>query len=254
MIKNIYNVLLIIMLLLINPLSEVLPETATSIINAPTAFVNSYAGIDINFEVYLYNIGQGTASYNNGGIMASFSYGFTDLLDLGISFDIGDINRQGLLAGPLDFRQPKLFTKLQLLTGTVSVAAGYDSWGYRNYDSVTHTYEMSGKGYYIVLSRKNEVEAGNSVANITAGLNIPDFEDLRMNGFFATIIVLNEKLSLFVEYSGEFSEALAIDGNLSIAAHIPVAPKSFGIDIGIKNIGRAELSEFFVRFHLVKVM
>ncbi len=251
--KHIY-ILILLLYLITTPLAEVFSESATSVINAPTAFVNGFGGIDINFEAYLYDVGQGTGAYNNGGIMASFSYGFTDVLDLGISFDLGDINKDGLLAGPVDFRQPRLFAKLQLLTGTISIATGFDSRGYRAYDPVTHAYEVSGKGLYIVGSKKNEVQSNNSIVNITMGLNIPDFEDLKINGFFAAIISLNEKLLLYADYSGEVSNMVSLDGNFSIAFHIPVAPESFGIDVGIKNIRSVDLSEFFVRFHLVRVL
>ena len=246
--------LFVIVFFLAGNQANVFSENTTNIINAPTAFVNGFGGVDLNFEAYLYNIGQGTGAFNNGGMIANFSYGFTDLLDVGISFDLGDLNKDGFLAGPVDFRQPKLFAKMQLLTGTVSVAMGYDARGYREYNLDTRQYKVSEKGYYLVLSRKNKVQSNNSVANITAGVNIPDFEVFNVNGFFASIISLNDKLLLFAEYSGDVSEMFSANGNLSIAAHIPVAPESFGIDVGVKNIGRVDMSEFYVRLHLVKMM
>lgn len=246
--------ILLVILLASGFSGEAFPENVTSIINAPTAFVNGFGGIDINFEAYLYEVGEGTGAFSNGGVMAGFSYGFTDILDLGISFDLGNINEEGFLAGPVDFRQPRLFAKLQLLTGTISVATGYDSRGYRAYDPEAHVYDVSEKGFYVVGSKKNEIQSNNSIANMTAGLNIPDFENFKINGFMATIISLNEKLLLYAEYTGEIAALLSLDGNVSISIHIPVAPESFGIDIGVKNIGRDEMSEFFTRFHLVRVM
>jgi hypothetical protein len=253
MIKKLFYIIIINIMLVI-PASAVFAENITSIINAPTAFVNGFGGIDINFETYVYDINQGTGSYNDGGITANLSYGFTDMLNVGISVDVGDVNKTGLLKGPIDMRQPKLFAKMQLLTGTFSLAAGYDAQGYRIYDSVTHSYEVTEKGYYAVVSKKNEVQTSNSVINITGGLNIPDFENLKLNGFFGIVIVLNEKLSMYAEYWGPSSDFFSVNGNFSIAAHIPVAPESFGIDIGVKNIGKVNLSEFYIRCHLVKTM
>lgn len=240
---------------MITPFAEVFSENATSIINAPTAFVNGFGGTDINFEAYLYNDVQGDCAYSsNGGVMARVSYGFTDVLDLGISFDLGDINSDGLLAGPVDFRQPRLFAKMQLLTGAISLATGYDSRGHRAYDPELHTYEVSEKGLYVVGSKQNEAQSNNSIVNITLGLNIPDFEELKFNGFLAAVITLNEKLLLHAEYLGEIGKMMSLEGDFSFAFHIPVAPESFGIDIGIKNVGNANLSEFFVRLHLVRIL
>ena len=238
-------------------LSACLPAKAESIktiITAPTAFINGYGGIDFNLETYLYEAGSGTAAYNNGGFSASVSYGFTDMLDVGVSFDIGDLNRDGFLAGPIDLRQPKLFARLQLLTGTFSLAAGYDARGYRSYDSLTKNYEVLEKGYYLVVSQKKDVQTTNSVANLTAGINVPDFENLQVNAFGAVVISLNDKLLLYTEYWDTVENMLALDGNLSLAAHILVAPESFGIDIGVKNVGRYSLSEFYVRLHLVRML
>jgi hypothetical protein len=232
--------------------SVLFAENITSIINAPTAFVNGFGGIDINFETYVYNVSTG--AYNDGGLTASISYGFTDMLNVGITVDVGDVNKTGLLAGPIDLRQPKLFAKIQLLPGTFSMAAGYDAQGYRIYNPATHTYEVTEKGYYMVVSKKNEVQTSNSVINLTGGLNVPDFENFKLNGFFGIVIVLNEKLSMYAEYWGPASDFFSVNGNFSMAFHIPVAPESFGIDIGVKNIGKEDLSEFYIRCHLVKTM
>ena len=245
---------IIIILSVIIPFKTVMAEPVKTIITAPTAFINGFGGIDFNFEAHVFNVGTGTSAYSNGGLSASISYGFTDMLDVGICFDVGDLNNGGFLAGPVDFRQPKLFARLQLLTGAVSLAAGYDARGYRTYDPAAKGYEVTEKGYYLVLSQRKDVQTTNSIANITAGINVPDFENLQVNAFAAIVISLNEKVLLYAEYWDTVSDMVGLDGNLSLAAHFPIAPESFGIDAGVKNIGRDNLSEFYVRLHLLKMM
>jgi len=217
-------------------------EIVTSAINNPTANVVEYGGIDMAFQGYMYEVASSTPQWKCGGLVANIAYGFTDTLNLGISFDAGNIlARDGLFTSAVTFRQPLLFMKLQLFTGAFSTAVGYDGRGYRQYDAATQRHEIREKGYYLVFTKENITE---SLMLLTGGMNVCDFENFRINSFFSMMVKLNEKL--------QFAAEIDNDSKVNIGLHYLVAVESFSIDAGAKNVG--DSVEYYLRFHVVKTL
>lgn len=166
--------------------------------------------------------------YNEGGIMSRLIVGPLKRVNFGISFDAQRV------IGSQDphMVRPGVYFKLRAFDGTdilPALALGYDSQGFL-YQESTKEFLHKEKGLYLVGSH----EIFLPDFELHAGVNINDFDDAKVFGFFGATWKIVSSFALLAEYDNVRNSP---DNRVNLGGRFWVSPY-FNVDVAARNVGR----------------
>lgn len=181
--------------------------------------------------------------YNEGGIASRLVIGPFKRVNLGIQ---GDAQRVIGSQTPHMVR-PSVFFKLRFFDGSdllPALALGYDNQGYLYQDS-TRDFLQKERGIYLVGS--HEILFPN--LQLHAGLNVDDFSNAKLKGFFGATWKIVPAFALLAEYD---NLRKAPDNRANLGGRFWVTP-FFNVDVAARNVGRGAVrgAERIVRLNYV---
>ena len=189
------------------------------VVDIPTADIIDASTYALNFRFY-----------NEGGIASRLIIGPLKRVNLGITFDA-----QGVI-GSHDphMVRPSVYFKLRAFDGTdvlPALALGYDNMGYLYQDSTRNFLEKE-KGLYLVGGHEMFIPD----FEIHAGMNINDFDDAKVFGFFGATYKIVSSFALLAEYDNIRNGR---DNRTNLGGRYWLTPY-FNIDLAARNVGRGE--------------
>ena len=164
------------------------------VMDSPTANILPYGAYNIDIKFI-----------SEGGVQTKLNFGVFKIFNLGIGLELAKfIGNESVKVSV-----PALCAKLQIYGGDMSwpaFAIGYDGLGYGYDADLPKDYTQLGKGLYFVVGREAFFEG----LMLNMGLNINDFSDSKVYGFFNAIVpVYEETVFAIAEYDNlhNFSDA-----------------------------------------------
>lgn len=190
----------------------------TYVIDTPTTGMLDYGGYDLNFRLF-----------NEGGILTRLNFGVFEVVNLGISWELGRIiGGQNINVSP-----PALYLKIRPFSGGIvlpAVVFGYDGQGYL-YDKERNEYAQKEKGIFVAFGR--EIMTPGFIVN--AGANIFDFKTNIVYGFVNFSFNIEDKFAILAEYDNLNYLPLS---RLDMGFRFNVT-EDLSIDLAAKDIGAA---------------
>ncbi len=199
-------------------------STVTYLVDTPTYSVLDYGCYDVLFRVF-----------SGGGVLAKLNFGVFQILNLGVSWELGS------LIGCYDVTVavPALQVKVNIYSGNENIpgfAAGYDGQGFF-YDKDEEEFIQKGKGIYLVAGK----ELFLPTLNINAGINMNDFKNPGILGFVgASYEILEERLAAMIEFDNIGGGR---DGRLNVGFRVWIT-EDFDIDFILRNCTTTDQERF----------
>ncbi len=167
--------------------------------------------------------------YNQGGIMSRLLVGPFRRVNLGISFDTQRV------IGSQDphMIRPSVFFKLRFLDGNdylPAMALGYENQGFL-YQEDGKQFLHREKGLYLVGS--HEILLPNLELHL--GVNMSDFDDTKVYGFFGATYKIIPSFALLAEYDNIRDLAY---NRFNLGGRFWVT-SFFNVDVAARNVGRS---------------
>lgn len=181
--------------------------------------------------------------YNEGGIASRLIIGPLKRVNLGITFD----GQRIIGSDDPHMVRPSVYFKLRAFDGTdvlPALALGYDNQGYL-YQESTRDYLEKEKGLYLVGTHEIFIPD----FDIHAGMNINDFDNTKVYGFFGATYKIVPSFALLAEYDNIRNGP---ENRVNLGGRYWVVPY-FNIDLAARNVGRggAQGAERIVRLNYV---
>jgi len=181
--------------------------------------------------------------YNEGGIASRLIVGPLKRVNLGITFDAQRV----IGSQEPHMVRPSVYFKLRAFDGTdilPALALGYDNQGYLYQDS-TREYLQKEKGLYLVGSH----EIFLPDFEIHAGMNINEFDNTKLYGFFGATFKIVPAFALLAEYDNIRDGP---ENRVNLGGRFWITPY-FNVDVAARNVGRdaARGAERIVRLNYV---
>ena len=179
-----FSIVFITLIVIFIGISRVFAVNVTYLVDIPTYSLLDYGSYDLQFKVF-----------SNGGVLSKLNFGIFRILNLGVSWELGN------LIGIEDviLAVPALQIKFNVYSGSEKIpgfAIGYDGQGFF-YDREEDEFVQKGKGIYFVFGK----ELLLSHLNFNFGLNLNDFKQPCVLGFVGmSYQIIAETLMLMVEY------------------------------------------------------
>lgn len=156
----------------------------TYLVDIPTYSLLDYGSYDIQFRVF-----------SSGGVLTKLNFGIFKVLNLGVSWELGNL----IGVDDVVVAVPALQLKLNLYSGSEKIpglAIGYDGQGFF-YNQSKAEFTQKGKGVYFVFGKELLLPS----LNFNAGLNLNDFKHPCVLGFVGTSYqIIDEALMAMIEY------------------------------------------------------
>jgi len=166
--------------------------------------------------------------YSEGGITSRLVIGPLKRINLGIDFDAQRV----IGGGDPHMIRPSVYFKLRAFDGNdylPALSLGYDSQGYL-YQQSTRDFLQKEPGLYVVGS--HEILFPDLFLH--AGVNINDFNDTKVYGFFGATYRIVSSFGLIAEYDNIRE---APENRINLGGRYWVTP-FFNIDLAARNVGR----------------
>jgi hypothetical protein len=186
-------------------------------VDIPTADILDPSTYALNFRFY-----------NEGGIVSRLVIGPLKRVNLGIAFDAQRV------IGSQDphMVRPSIYFKLRAFDGTdilPALALGYDSQGYLYRESTRNFLEKE-KGLYVVGSHEIFIPD----FELHAGVNVNDFDNAKIYGFFGATYKIVPSFAVMAEYDNvrnNPTNRVNLGGRYWINSN-------FNVDLAARNVGR----------------
>jgi len=187
------------------------------VVDIPTADIIDPSTYALNFRFY-----------DAGGIVSRLIIGPLKRVNLGITFDA-----QGVV-GSQDphMVRPSVYFKLRAFDGTdvlPALALGYDNQGYLYKDALRDYLEKE-KGLYVVGSHEIFIPD----FELHAGMNVNNFDNTKLYGFFGATYKIVSSFALLAEYD---NIRAAPTSRVNLGGRYWVTPY-FNVDLAARNVGR----------------
>ncbi len=175
---------LVILIVLLVYTVKTFAVNVTYLADIPTYSLLDYGCYDMQFRVF-----------SNGGVLTKVNFGIFKILNLGVSWELGNlIGVQDVVVAV-----PALQLKLNVYSGSETIpglAMGYDGQGFF-YNQSEAEFMQKGKGIYFVFGKEILFPS----LNFNGGLNINDFKHPCVLGFTGlSYQIIVETLMAMVEY------------------------------------------------------
>ena len=168
--------------------------------------------------------------YNQGGIASRLIIGPLKRVNLGVTFDA----QQVIGSGDPHLVRPSVYVKLRAFDGTdvlPALALGYDNQAYL-YQNSTHDFLEKEKGLYLVGSHEIFIPD----FDLHAGMNINEFDNTKLYGFFGATYKIVPSFALLAEYDNirdGINNRVNLGGRYWLTSY-------FNVDVAARNVGRGE--------------
>ncbi|MBQ4178983.1 MAG: hypothetical protein II598_04505 [Elusimicrobia bacterium] len=199
-------------------------STVTYLVDTPTYSILDYGCYDVLFRVF-----------SGGGVLAKLNFGVFQILNLGVSWELGSL----IGCYDVSVAVPALQVKCNIYSGDENVpgfAVGYDGQGFF-YDKDDGDFIQKGKGIYLVAGK----ELFFPTLNINAGINMNDFKNPGVLGFInASYEILEESLMAMLEFDNIGGGK---DGRLNLGFRVWITD-DFDIDFILRNCTTPDQDRF----------
>lgn len=163
---------------------KVYATNVTYLVDVPTYSLLDYGSYDIQFRIF-----------SGGGVLTKLNFGIFKILNLGVSWELGNI----IGVSDVVVAVPALQLKLNVYSGSEKIpgfAIGYDGQGFF-YNQSDADFTQKGKGIYFVFGKELLLPS----LNFNVGLNLNDFKHPCVLGFAGiSYQIIDEVLMAMVEY------------------------------------------------------
>ena len=188
-------------------------------VDIPTADILDPSTYAVNFRFY-----------NQGGLASRLIIGPLKRVNLGVTFDA----QRFIGAGDPHMVRPSIYVKLRAFDGTdvlPALALGYDNQGYLYQDSKRDFLEKE-KGLYVVGSHEIFIPD----FELHAGMNINEFDNTKLYGFFGATYKIVSTFAVMAEYDNVRHSP---DSRVNLGGRYWLTPY-FNVDLAARNVGRGE--------------
>jgi hypothetical protein len=189
------------------------------VVDIPTADILDPSTYAVNFRLY-----------SQGGIAPRLVIGPLKRVNLGVTFDAQRI----IGGGDPHMVRPSIYFKLRAFDGTdvlPALALGYDSQAYL-YRESAHDFLQKEKGLYFVGSHEIFIPD----FELHAGMNINEFENTKIYGFFGATYKIVPSFALLMEYDNIRN---GVNNRVNLGGRFWVS-SYFNVDLAARNVGRGE--------------